>query len=56
MNNFSVLAGAALGGFLLHRLPPIQGYSFLTLFLLSCGTRVFVMFLIAPKVKEVRHV
>ena len=56
MNNFSLLAGAALGGYLLHHLPPILGYSFLTLFLLSCAARMFVMSFIAPKVKEVRGV
>jgi len=55
MNNFSALGGAVLGGYLLLRLPPIAGYSFLTLFLLSCGARMSVMFLIAPKVKEVRR-
>jgi MFS family permease len=56
MNNFSVLCGAVLGGFLLHRLPLISGYSFLALFLLSCVARMLVMFLIAPKVKEVRKI
>lgn len=55
MNNAALLAGAALGGHLLHFLPPLAGYSFLTLFLLSCLTRVVVMAFVAPKVKEVRR-
>ncbi len=56
MNSFSVLMGSALGGFLIRRLPNWFGYSFLTLFLISCAGRAFVMFFVAPKVKEVRKI
>ncbi len=56
MNNCSILGGAVFGGFLLHRLPPVAGYSFLALFLLSCVARMSVMLFIAPNVKEVRSV
>ncbi len=55
MNSFSVLIGSSLGGFLIHRLPNLCGYSFLTLFLISCVGRSLVMFFIASKVKEVRN-
>lgn len=54
MNNFSILVGASIGGFLIHRLPGLFGYSFLTLFLISCAGRWMVMLFIAPKVAEVR--
>ena len=56
MNNFSVLIGSALGGFLIHRLPSLFGYSFLTLFLISCAGRSLVMFFVAPQVREVRKI
>ena len=54
MNSFFVLIGSMLGGFLIHRLPRLFGYSFLALFLISCVSRALVMFFIAPKVKEIR--
>ncbi len=56
MNNFSVMAGAAVGGFLLGRVPPVLGYSFLTVFLLSCFLRILVMAFIPQRIKEVRGV
>ncbi len=56
VNSFSVFLGASLGGFLFHRLPLFQGYSFLTLFLLSCLGRFIVMIFLANKVREIRTV
>ena len=52
--SFSAFAGAVLGGLLLHHLPPLFGYSYLTLFLLSCFLRIAVMVFVAPKVRDVR--
>lgn len=54
MNSFAVLLGAALGGSLYRRMPPFQGHSYLSLFLLSCGLRLFVMRFLASAVREVR--
>ena len=54
MNSAALLIGSTAGGFLFERVPPLFGYSFLTLFLISCIGRVAVMCWIAPKVKEVR--
>ena len=54
MNALAVLAGALLGSRLFHHLPPLFGYSYLSLFLLSCFLRVSVMLFVAPLVKEVR--
>ena len=54
-NSFAVFAGAAIGGALLHRLPPLFGYSFLTLFLISCLGRMAVMALVFQIVREVRQ-
>lgn len=55
VNTFSVFLGAALGGCLIHVIPPIFGYSFLTLFLISCVGRILVMSLSARSVREVRE-
>ncbi len=52
----AILAGSAVGGFLFERVPPVLGYSFLTLFLISCAGRIAVMMWMAPKVREVRPV
>jgi MFS family permease len=54
MNSFAVLLGAVLGGMLIHHLPPLFGYSFLALFLVSFFARVGVMIFLARKVREVR--
>ncbi len=54
INSAAVLLGSAVGGFLLERVPAIFGYSFLTLFLISCVGRIMVMVWIAPRLKEVR--
>ncbi len=54
VNSVAVVLGAAVGGFLFERVPPVFGYSFLTLFLISCLGRIIVMKWVAAKVKEVR--
>ena len=54
MNSVAMLLGSLAGGFLFTRVPSIFGYSFLTLFLMSCAGRMFVMAWLAPKIKEVR--
>lgn len=56
MNSAAVFLGASFGGLLIHHLPPLFGYSFLTLFLISCVGRFLVMSLIANKVREIRQV
>ena len=54
MNSFFVFFGASLGGLVIHRLPKLFGYSYLTLFLISCACRLFVMLVVAERVREVR--
>src|SRR3989338_521163 len=54
VNSFAVFLGAFLGGQLVHRLPPVFGYSFLTLFLISCLGRILVMGFLPRLVSEVR--
>ena len=54
MNSVAVVAGAVLGGVLIHHLPPLFGYSFLTLFLISFVARTSVMVFLAKKVREIR--
>ncbi len=54
VNSFAVFLGALAGGFLYRRLPAFQGYSYLTLFLLSCALRFLVMTFLAGRVREVR--
>ena len=56
MNSVAILLGSAAGGFLLERVPPVFGYSFLTLFLISCLGRIVVMIWISPKIREVRKI
>ncbi|OGW90765.1 MAG: hypothetical protein A3D28_01410 [Omnitrophica bacterium RIFCSPHIGHO2_02_FULL_63_14] len=53
-NSVAVFLGAMTGGWLIHRLPPIKGHSFLTLFLLSCLCRLAVMVFFSGSVREVR--
>jgi MFS family permease len=49
-----VVAGSLTGAALIHRLPPLFGYSYLTLFLISCISRAAVMATAARRVREVR--
>ena len=55
MNSLFVFLGAVLGGLAIHRLPALFGYSFLSLFLLSCVARLAVMAFLSKKVREVRR-
>ena len=54
MNSVAVLTGAFVGSRLFHHLPALRGYSYLSLFLLSCVLRMTVMLFVAPLVREVR--
>ena len=54
MNSVATLVGAVLGGALIGHLPPLFGYPYLALFLLSGIARAFVMLSIARQVREVR--
>lgn len=55
MNSLSIFLGAVCGGFIVRFLPPLFGYSYLSLFLLSCVGRIAAMVLIFPKVREIRQ-
>ncbi len=54
INSSAMLLGSAIGGLLFQHIPPIFGYSFLTLFLISCVGRLAVMKWVSPRVKEIR--
>lgn len=56
INGLGVFFGAALGGILAGRLPPIGGTSILTIFLLSGLLRYGVRFALLPQIREVRPV
>ena len=56
MNSAAIFLGAIVGGAVLTRLPPLFGYSYLALFLLSCICRILVMIFMFGSVKEVRQV
>jgi MFS family permease len=54
INGAAIFLGASLGGFLASRLPPLQGYPLLMLFLLSGICRVFFYLVLFHRFKEVR--
>jgi MFS family permease len=54
INGIALFLGASLGGFLASRLPPLQGYSLLSLFALSSVCRLSFYFLLFHRFKEVR--
>lgn len=54
VNCFAVFLGASLGGWLYHRMPPLAGYSYLSLFLLSCAARIAVVAFFSKRVRDVR--
>ncbi|MDP3920882.1 MAG: MFS transporter [Candidatus Omnitrophota bacterium] len=54
INGSAVFLGAALGGFLAERLPPIFGFPLLTLFLLSGSLRFAAHFFLSGHFQEVR--
>ncbi len=55
-NGIAVFAGALTGGFLLSRLPPLFGYPFLTLCVISGVLRVAIGLYLPRLLKEVRSV
>jgi MFS family permease len=56
MNGIAVCVGALLGSFLASRLPPVLGYSLLTLFTVSGLLRAIVIVFFFRTFSEVRHV
>jgi MFS family permease len=54
VNGVALFIGSSLGGFLASRLPPLFGYSLLSLFALSCGCRVLFYLLLSRSFREVR--
>lgn len=54
INGTALFLGASVGGFLASRLPPLQGYSLLSLFALSSLCRLFFYFFLFYRFKEVR--
>jgi MFS family permease len=54
LNGAAIFSGATLGGFLAAKLPPLQGHSLLTLFLISGACRLTVYFTLFNRFREVR--
>jgi MFS family permease len=54
INGVALFLGSSTGGFLVARLPPIFGYSLLSLFALSCLCRLFFYLLLSRSFREVR--
>lgn len=54
INGTALFFGASLGGFLAERLPPLNGYSMMTLFLVSGVLRLFFYALPINRFEEVR--
>ncbi len=56
INGVSMSAGALIGGLLVQVLPPLAGFSILTLFLISSIIRIIVFMVLPVKLREVRTV
>lgn len=56
INGVAICCGALLGGFLIEHLPPLFGNKILAIFLISSILRFIVVFVMSPKIKEVREV
>lgn len=54
LNGTAIFLGASLGGFLAARLPPLQGFSLSTLFLISGAARLAVYLALFNRFREVR--
>ena len=54
INGMALFLGSSLGGFLAARLPPLFGYSLLSLFALSCFCRLLFYLLLSRSFREVR--
>lgn len=55
INGVAIFAGAALGGWMSGRLPPLVGSSLVTLFLISAVARLLAVFILGPHFREVRE-
>lgn len=53
-NGLALCLGALLGGYLVNILPQFLGFRILSLFLISSISRFLVVFILSPKIKEVR--
>jgi predicted Zn-dependent protease len=56
INGIGLAAGAIIGGYLIHFLPPLFHYKILTLFLISGGLRIAAGLWLPRHIKEVRPV
>lgn len=56
LNGLALCGGGLLGGFLIEKLPPFNGYSILMLFMISSILRLTVALAMPRKLKEVRSV
>jgi MFS family permease len=56
INGLGVFLGAGIGGLIISRLPPIYGYGFFTLILISAVMRLLVRMIFMPMIKEVKNV
>jgi len=54
INGVALFLGSFLGGFLASRIPPLFGYSLLSLFVFSCACRLFFYLLLSRSFHEVR--
>ena len=54
INGVALFLGSSLGGFLAVRLPPLFGYSLLSLFAVSCFCRLFFYLALSRSFREVR--
>ena len=54
INGVALFLGSSLGGFLAVRLPPLFGYSLLSLFAVSCFCRLFFYLVLSRSFREVR--
>ncbi len=54
VNGLAIFSGAALGGFLADRLPPLRGHTLLSLFLISGLARLLAVLFLGRTFKEVR--
>ena len=54
INGVALFLGSSVGGFLASRLPPVFGYSLLSLFAVSCGCRLLFYLLLSRSFREVR--
>jgi MFS family permease len=55
INGVALFFGASFGGFLASRLPPLFGYSLLSLFAVSCFCRLATYLLLSRSFREVRR-